>query len=161
MCDSHSSVFPSARGETMKRFFGFFLRIIGILSLVFLLTSCVIGRYYDGSKIREGKIIEIKPGVTTRAEIVSWFGPPQNYVTPAVFNEILRQMDLLYEEPISNYPFANIVSYQFMRGNLRGIITILFNFLEWDVKSDHLVIFFDQDEKVKYYGFHKGTDELQ
>jgi hypothetical protein len=24
-----------------------------------------------------------------------------------------------------------------------------------------LVIFFDEDEKVKYYGFRKGTDELQ
>jgi hypothetical protein len=145
----------------MKRFFRFSLRIIGILFLVFLLAGCLIGRYYDGPKIREEKIVEIKPGVTTREEIVSWFGPPQNYLSPAIFNEVLRQMDLLSEEPLSNYPFANIISYQYMRGNLRLIFTILFNFLEWDVKSDHLVIFFDDNEKVKYYGFIKGTDQLQ
>jgi hypothetical protein len=145
----------------MKRFFEFSLRVIGILSLAFLLAGCVIGRYYDGSKIPEEKIKEIRPGVTTRAEIVSWFGPPQNYVTPAVFNEFLRQMDLLSEEPLTNYPFANILSYQYIRGNARVIFTLLFNFAEWEVKSDHLVIFFDEDEKVKYYGFHKGTDELQ
>jgi len=145
----------------MKRFFGFSLRVIGILSLAFLLASCVIGRYYDGSKIAEEKIKEIKPGVTTRAEIVSWFGPPQNYVTPAIFNEFLRQMDLLSEEPLTHYPFANIVSYQYIRGNGRLIFTILLNFAEWTVKTDHLVIFFDEDEKVKYYGFRKGTDELQ
>jgi hypothetical protein len=145
----------------MKKLFGFFLKIIGILSLAFLLTSCWVGRYYDGPKIREEKIIEIKPGVTTRAEIVSWFGPPQNYLSPAIFNEILRQMDLLSEEPISSYPFANIASYQYMRGNFRGFITLfLFNYLEWHVKADHLVIFFDENEKVKYYGFIKGTDEL-
>jgi hypothetical protein len=145
----------------MKTFFGFSLKIIAILSLAFLLASCWVGRYYDGPKIREEKIIEIKPGVTTRAEIVSWFGPPQNYLSPAIFNEILRQMDLLSEEPISNYPFANILSYQYMRGNFRGFITwILFNYVEWNVKADHLVIFFDENEKVKYYGFIKGTDEL-
>jgi len=160
MCDSNSSVFHSVRGETMKRFFGFSFKIIGILSLAFLLASCWIGRYYDGPKIREEKIKEIVPGVTTRAEIVAWFGPPQNYLSPAIFNEILRQMDLTRDEPLTNYPFANIASYQYMRGNARLIITILFNFVEWDVKSDHLVIFFDDQEKVKYYGFHKGTDEL-
>jgi len=145
----------------MKRFFGFSLRVIGILSLAFLLAGCVIGRYYEGSKIREEKLKEIKPGVTTRAEILSWFGPPQNYISPTVFNEFLRQMDLMRDEPLTTYPFANILSYQFNQGNLRAIILILFDFFEVRVKSDHLVIFFDEDEKVKYYGFHKGTDEFK
>ncbi len=116
----------------MKRFFGFSLRIIGILSLSFLLASCVIGRYYEGAKIPEEKLKEIRPGVTTRAEIVSWFGPPQNYISPTIFNEILRQMDLVGDEPLTNYPFANILSYQYNRGNVRGIIAILFYFVEWD-----------------------------
>jgi hypothetical protein len=144
----------------MKRFFGSSFRIIGILSLSFLLASCVIGRYYEGAKIPEEKLKEIRPGVTTRGEIVSWFGPPQNYISPTIFNEILRQMDLVGDEPLTNYPFANILSYQYNRGNVRGIIAILFYFVEWTVKSDRLVIFFDEDEKVKYYGFNKGTDEL-
>ena len=144
----------------MKRFFGFSFRIIGILPLSFLLASCVIGRYYEGAKIPEEKLKEIRPGVTTRGEIVTWFGPPQNYISPTVFNEILRQMDLVGDEPLTNYPFANILTYQYNRGNLRGIIAILFYFVEWTVKSDRLVIFFDEDEKVKYYGFDKGTDEL-
>ena len=144
----------------MKRFFRFSLKTIGILSLTFMLAGCVVGRYYEGSKIPEGKLKEIRPGVTTRAEILSWFGPPQNYISPTVFNEILRNMDLLGDEPLTNYPFANILTYQYNRGNLRGIIAILFYFVEWDMKADRLVIFFDEDEKVKYYGFHKGTDEL-
>jgi hypothetical protein len=120
----------------------------------------VIGRYYEGAKIPEEKLKEIRPGVTTRGEIVTWFGPPQNYISPTVFNEILRQMDLVGDEPLTNYPFANILSYQYNRGSVRGIIAILFYFVEWTVKSDRLVIFFDEDEKVKYYGFDKGTDEL-
>jgi len=144
----------------MNRFPGFSLKMIGILSLVFLLAGCVIGRYYEGPKISEEKIKEIKPGVTTKAEIINWFGPPQNYISPTVFNEILREMDVT-REPLTNYPFANILSYQFNRGNIRAIVLVLFNFVDANVKSDHLIIFLDENEKVKYYGFRKGTDELQ
>jgi len=144
----------------MKRILRTFSKIIGISCFGFLLTSCVIGRYYEGPKISEEKVKEIKPGVTTKAEIISWFGPPQNYISPTVFNEILRELDVT-REPLTNYPFANILSYQYNRGNIRAIVLVLFNFVDAKVKSDHLVIFLDENEKVKYYGFHKGTDELQ
>ena len=135
-------------------------KIIWILCFTFFITSCVIGRYYEGPQISEEKIKEIKPGVTTKAEVISWFGPPQNYISPTIFNEILREMDVT-REPLTNYPFANILSYQYNRGNIRAIVLILFNYVDAKVKSDHLVIFLDDNEKVKYYGFHKGTDDLQ
>ena len=64
-------------------------------------------------------------------------------------------------EPLTNYPFANILSYQYNRGNIQAIVLVLFNFVEAKVKSDHLVIFLDENDRVKYYGFHKGTDELR
>jgi hypothetical protein len=143
----------------MKRLLESPLKIIWIFCFAFFLTSCVIGRYYEGPQISEEKIREIKPGVTTKAEIISWFGPPQNYISPTVFNEILREMDVT-REPLTNYPFANILSYQYNRGNIRAIVLILFNYVDAKVKSDHLVIFLDDNDKVKYYGFRKGTDEF-
>jgi hypothetical protein len=159
MCNSYQYIFPSLRGEVMKRFFGFSLKTIGILFLAFLLAGCVIARYYEGPIIPEEKLKEIKPGVTTKAEILSWFGPPQNYISPTIFNEMLREIDLT-REPLTSYPFANILSYQYNRGNARAIVLVLFNYVEANVKSDHLVIFLDENEKVKYYGFRKGTDAL-
>ena len=144
----------------MKESVRLFVKRIGILSLFFLLLSCVIGRYSEGPLISQEKIKEIKPGVTTKEEIISWFGPPQNYISPTVFNEILREMDVT-REPLTNYPFANILSYQYNRGNIQAIVLILFNFIDATVKSDHLVIFLDDQERVKYYGFHRGTEELR
>jgi hypothetical protein len=148
------------RSERMQGFLKPLSKIFGIFCFAFFLTACVVGRYYEGPQIPQEKINEIKPGVTTKEEIVSWFGPPQNYISPTVFNEILREMDVT-REPLTNYPFANILSYQYNRGNIRAIILILFNYIDAKVKSDHLVIFLDDNEKVKYYGFHKGTDELR
>jgi hypothetical protein len=144
----------------MNKFLQFFFRVFGILFLSFLLTSCIIGRYYEGSTIPEEKIKEIKPGITTKEEIISWFGPPQNYLSPTIFNQILRELEVT-REPINYYPFANILSYQFNRGNVRAIVLILFNYIEGKVKSDHLVVFVDENDKVQYYGFYKGTDELR
>jgi len=144
----------------MQKLFKSPSKIIGVLCFVFLLTGCVVGRYYEGPLIPQEKIKEIKPGITTKEEIISWFGPPQNHISPTVFNEILREMDVT-REPLTNYPFANILSYQYNRGNIRAIVLILFNYVDAKVKSDHLVIFLDDNEKVKYYGFHKGTDELR
>jgi hypothetical protein len=131
-----------------------------VLCLFSLLSGCIIGRYYEGPEISEEKVKEIKPGTTTKEDIINWFGPPQNYISPTVFNEILREIDVT-REPLTNYPFANILSYQYNRGNIRAIILIVYNFIETKVKSDHLVIFLDDNEKVKYYGFLKGTEELR
>jgi hypothetical protein len=144
----------------MKRFFQWLLKIIGVLCLSVLLTGCIVGRYYEGPKISEEKIKDIKPGITTKEEIISWFGPPQNYLSPTIFNQILRELEVT-REPINYYPFADILSYQFNQGNVKAVVLILFNYVEGKVKSDHLVIFVDENDRVKYYGFYKGTDELR
>jgi len=136
------------------------LWMCGVWLISVTLVGCAIGRFYGGSRVAEQRIQDIKPGVTTRQEILEWFGPPQNYLSPTLLNQILREFEVA-QEPLTNYPFANILSYQYDRTNFRGVILILFNYVEAEVKSDHLVIFFDENERVKYYGFHKGTEELQ
>ena len=135
------------------------LYVAGILILWLFSTGCVVGRYYEGPNIIAEKVKDIKPGITTKEEIIEWFGPPQNYMTPTVFNKILRDLEVT-GEPLTNYPFANILSYQYDQGNIRALILVLFNYAEAKVKSDHLVIFLDENERVQYYGFRRGTEEL-
>ncbi len=134
----------------------------GVIFLLLFSTGCiVIGRYYEGPEILAEKVKDIKPGVTTKEEIIEWFGPPQNYTSPTVFNQILRELDIT-REPLMSYSFANILSYQRNQGNVRALLLILlFNYVEAKVKSDHLVIFLDENERVTYYGFRRGTEELQ
>ncbi len=135
-----------------------FLYIIGILFLLFS-PGCVVGRYYESPNTIAEKVKDIKPGITTKEEIIEWFGPPRNYMSPTVFNKILRDLDLT-GEPLGTFPFANILSYQYDQANLRALVLVLFNYAEAKVKSDHLVIFLDENERVKYYGFYRGTEEL-
>lgn len=136
------------------------LYAVGILILSLLSTGCVVGRYYEGPNIIAERVKDIKPGITTKEQIIEWFGPPQNYMSPTVFNKILRDLEVT-GEPLTTYPFANILSYQYDQGNIRALILVLFNYAEAKVKSDHLVIFLDENERVKYYGFRRGTEELR
>ncbi len=136
------------------------LQMAGVILLGLCMAGCVVGRYYEGPKVLAERIEDIQPGVTTREEIIEWFGPPRNYLSPTIINQLLTELDVT-DEPISEYPFANILSYQYSEGRLKALVLILFNRLELDVKSDHLVIFFDDNERVKYFGFRKGTREFK
>ena len=130
-----------------------------VLLVLLFSTGCIVGRYYEGPEILAEKIKDIKPGITTKEEIIEWFGPPQNYMSPTVFNKIMRDLDVT-GEPLGTFPFANILSYQYDQANIKALVLVLFNYAEAKVKSDHLVIFLDENERVKYYGFHRGTKEL-
>jgi hypothetical protein len=129
-----------------------------LLTIILFLGGCLLGNVKEGPKISEEMISRIKPGETTKKEIIEWFGPPQNYISPGVFNQVLREFDVSKEPPLY-YSFANILSYQHTKGDVRGLFLILFNYVEADIKTDHLVVFIDDNERVKYYGFKKGISE--
>ena len=134
------------------------VKVVMFLMIIIPLSGCLLGNVKEGPKISEEMISRIKPGETTKKEIIEWFGPPQNYISPGVFNQVLREFDVSKEPPLY-YSFANILSYQFTQGNMRGLFLILFNYVEADIRTDHLVVFIDDSDRVKYYGFKKGIVE--
>lgn len=132
--------------------------VLILFTMIFSLTGCLLGNVKEGPNISEEMVSRIKPGETTKQEIIDWFGPPQNYISPGVFNQVLRELDVSKEPPLY-YSFANILTYQHTKGNMRGLFLILFNYMEADIKTDHLVVFIDDNDRVEYYGFKKGTAE--
>lgn len=133
-------------------------RLIILFSIIISLSSCLLGNVKEGPNISEEMISRIKPGETTKKEIIEWFGPPQNYLSPGVFNQVLREFDISKEPPLY-YSFANILAYQKTSGDIRGLFFILFNYIEADIRTDHLVVFIDDNDRVQYYGFKKGISE--
>ena len=142
----------------MNRPLSFMIRFAVLFTFIPLLGGCLLGNVKEGSTISEEMISRIKPGETTKKDIIEWFGPPQSYISPGVFNQILREFDVSREPPLY-YSFANILSYQHTRGDVRGLFFILFNYVEADIRTDHLVVFIDDSDRVKYYGFKKGISE--
>jgi len=135
-----------------------------LLPLVVLLSGCVIGRVYRDHPLDEQKIAAIERGVTTKAQILERFGPPQEIEARELvaigipFEPFLsRRGD---KPPVERLVSARYFRYTFSRGNAFGIITLIFNYLEFDQKNDTLVIFFDGDNKVDDYAFANDTEQL-
>jgi len=140
----------------------FVLLAIPLTTCLGLFSGCITGRYHDGSEIPDHLIEKLEPGVTTREEVVEILGPATVYLSPTAVDKILRSLreGEKPQQVRTPYAFGDVLSYQYNRGNFRGLFLILWNFFEIKAKSDHLVIFFDEGGKVLYYGFRRGTDEL-
>ena len=129
-----------------------------------LLGGCVMAREYVDHPLDEQKIATIQRGVTTKNEILALFGPPQQ-IDARELTAIGVSFEPFYSgngrpPPIERIVAARYFRYQYVRGNGLGMILVLFNYFEFDQKSDNLVIFFDGDNKVEDFAFARDTDLL-
>lgn len=128
-----------------------------LINLTFFLSSCLRANFIEGTRIDSKDVKTIQPGVTTREEILTWFGPPTEFANPGTLKVILNQLDFS-SDPVLSHPFEDAFTYEFVQGKSRLLFLILFNKIDIDIKSDVLIIFFDEEGVVKYYAYRKGTD---
>jgi hypothetical protein len=62
-------------------------------------------------------------------------------------------------EDLVALPFADMLVYEILEGDAEILMTIVFNWARVDVKRDRLVVFFDEHDKVLYYGFTRQRAE--
>jgi len=106
------------------------------------------------------RIAEIVPGVTTKTEILAWFGAPQGLADAQLLESFLVDRELM-PGPVVDMPFADVLVYRLTQGNVRGLVLILYNQFDIHIASDTLVVFFDAQDRVTQFGFRKGTDALR
>lgn len=132
-------------------------RLALFVSLLFLSGSCVIGHYREGNPVPFEAIERIRPGTTTKQEILAWFGPPQNYTSASLLEQLVVS-DEIPPGTVPPYRFSDVLAYQIHYGEMRGLFLLLFNTANIEVRSDHLVIFFDKEDVVRYYGVRRADD---
>jgi hypothetical protein len=130
-----------------------------LLAALAATQGCVIGRYSEGEVIAADQIPRIVPGQTTKRDILEWFGSPQSFAEATFLEEYLADQELLPGD-VLDLPFADVLVYRLTRGRLRGVVMILFNHIRLEVASDTLVVFFDERDRVLYYGWRQGTNVL-
>jgi hypothetical protein len=137
-------------------------RLASLLLLAVLAAApgCVIGRYSEGQAIPVEQISRIVRGETTKTEILEWFGAPQSFADATLLESYMSDRELL-PGPVVDLPFADVLVYRMTRGRLSGFLLLVYNQFRVDVASDTLVVFFDEADRVLYYGWRKGTDALE
>jgi hypothetical protein len=139
----------------------FFLISLLIFSIAVGASSCIKGHFMEGNIIQEDNISRIQNGVTTREEILKWFGPPVEYQDPETLKMIMQTLDLTADSMAVTHPFEDAFIYEHVYAKTSGVFALVAIYLKTDTKRDVLIVFFDENDKVKYYAFRKGTLEFE
>ena len=130
------------------------------LALALLCSGCLSIRYAEGTPLPSERVALIKPGETTKAEVLAWFGAPQGFSDASALERLLRDQDF-EPQTVLDLPFADALVFRFTAGSGRGLlIPPVFVRVDLRVLSDTLVVFFDDSDRVLYYGIREETDEL-
>ena len=125
-------------------------------------SGCVIATYTEGIPIPAERVGAIRPGETTKADVLAWFGPPAKYTDDSLIEDLLGGGDNEFERIAGAYDPARIpdvLSYEFHAGRMSGVVLLLFNFLSIEVEPDRLVVFFDEEDRVRYFGYYQRDGE--
>jgi hypothetical protein len=131
---------------------------LALLSLV-CTSGCFIFHYEEGPPVAIEKIPSIVVGQTTKKEILEWFGAPSGMADAQMLEAFLADRELT-PGPVVDLPFADVLVFRMTRGKGRVLLLLLWNWVEFRVAHDTLVVFFDANDRVSSYGFRKGTDAL-
>jgi hypothetical protein len=113
-----------------------------------------------GAEIAEDRVAAIVPGQTTRAQILEWFGAPVQVSDGEIFTRMFDAGEITAEDLVA-LPFADLLVYEITDGNSRILITLLFNWASVVLTRDRLVIFFDRNDVVLYYGITRQREKKE
>lgn len=139
------------------------MKVTALLALAcagWLGAGCFSIEVVAGNRVPKEHIPQIQPGQTTKAEILDWFGAPEDYTDPSGLRRVLDDGVVLPEDVLS-LPYADVLVFETTRGRVKGVLLILFNWFDVKVASDRLVVFFDDEDRVLYYGYREAADALR
>lgn len=121
-----------------------------------VLAGCVMLRGHYDRPIDVAKVEAIRPGVTTKAEVLELLGPP----TEIESRDIVNVEGLLDDTSVNRLLGSRFFRYRYGRANGAALILLLFNYIDADVKFDTAMIFFDENDVVEYVSHVEDTKEL-
>jgi hypothetical protein len=134
------------------------LRFASVLGLVFTLSACASGRQHTGRIIDTSRIPDVQVGTSTKADVLRLFGPPTYYsrLPPVPLfgpaGEVLWWSGAYEEDP------PDVFVYEYRQDSERFFTVLLYTRFMRQVRSDVLVVFFDDDDVVSYVSFARQTD---
>ena len=106
-----------------------------------------------GSRIPLENLPRIRNGETTRDDIMAWFGPPSAFFNPSFLQVIAGRTDVARTPaPVLD----DVWTYRFIENETRVFfVPILFATIDAAATAETLVVFFDEEGRVKYHAFRR------
>lgn len=100
----------------------------------------------------------IVPGATTKADVLAWLGPPEEFMRSEVLDSLGDDVTRLSGAVSISNRAQDAFTYQQDHLDGRGTFLLFFNRVGAQFESDLLVVFFDADDRVREVGFRKISE---
>ena len=137
-----------------------FVAALALACAACLGSGCFTIEVTAGNQVPTERVPAIEPGKTTKGEILDWFGAPEDYTDPSGLRRVLDDGVVLPEDILA-LPYADVLVFETTHGRVKGVLLLVFNWFDVHVTSDRLVVFFDDQDRVLYYGFRRAADEAR
>lgn len=120
-----------------------------------ILPACITFRDTEGVVISDEDVAALRPGTTTRGEVLERFGPPTGIYRTRIVDAFLR--DVAFAPPSSTGRVDDDVLV-WQRVTLEGSVLFVPVLLTWaraDVTARTLMVVFDEDERVLDVAFRE------
>jgi len=132
------------------------LSVLGAVLLGAVLSGCISFSGHFGTEIRVEHIPRIEEGVTTREEVMSWFGPPSAFFNPTFLDVILGEEDEMMDSEVGL--LNDVFTYRYIENKSTLLfVPILVGFVDTVAVSETLTIFFDENGRVKYHAYRRDV----
>jgi hypothetical protein len=126
-------------------------------ALLVLATGCFRIGVSVGPEIPQRAVERIVPGETTKDDVLRWFGAPAEATDGEIFARLFDVGEIAAEDLLA-LPFSDMLVYEIADGQARILFTFVFNWADVRIKRDRLVVFFDEHDRVLYYGITRQRD---
>jgi hypothetical protein len=132
------------------------LRGPGAILLGAMLSGCISFSGHFGTKIRVEHIPRIERGVTTREEIMTWFGPPSAFFNPTFLDLILGEEDEMIDPGAGL--LNDVYTYRYIENkSTLFFVPILVGLVDTTAVSETLTVFFDESGRVRYHAYRRDV----
>lgn len=135
-----------------------------LLALVFAL-SCSTGCFYVGASgafgpvLREETVARIVPGETTKREVLALLGPPEEFLRTEVLDALNDEITRVTRAIALGNRAQDAFTWQFDTLGGAGTFLVLYNRIRIDAESELLVVFFDEQDRVREVSLRKIPKE--
>ena len=132
------------------------LWILGAILLGGVSSGCISFSGSFGTEIPVESIPQIQDGITTREQIMSWFGPPSAFFNPTFLDVILGEEDEMMDSEVGL--LNDVFTYRYIENKSTLLfVPILVGFVDTVAVSETLTIFFDENGRVKYHAYRRDV----
>jgi len=121
-------------------------------------SGCAVSSVEEGSKLERATVDLIKVGMDKK-EVLRLLGPPEEFRRPELLDVVFSNSVAPEMLDPSAAIFNDVFSYRYTHGKVKIFTVILFTWMGVDIRSDDLVVFFDEEDRVKYFSYREDTSD--